>query len=40
MTRRPLEMRLINVPLNEAPKPYAIFEELKGEKFDDFTVVT
>jgi hypothetical protein len=39
VTRRPLEMRLINVPLSEAPKPYAIFEEIKGKKFDDFEVV-
>ena len=32
-------MRLINVPLIEAPKPYAIFEEIKGERFDDFDIV-
>jgi hypothetical protein len=33
-------MRLINVPLSDAPKPYAVFEELKGEKFDNFETVT
>ena len=40
VTRRPLEMRLVNVSKEKAPKPVAIFEEIKGERFTDFTVVT
>lgn len=39
VTRRPLEMRLINVSKAQVEKPYAIFEEIKGEKFEDFDVV-
>jgi hypothetical protein len=39
VTRRPLEMRLVNVSADKAPKPYAIFEEIKETKFNDFDVV-
>jgi len=39
VTRRPLEMRLINVSIEQAPSPYAVFEEIKNEKFTDFDVV-
>ena len=32
-------MRLINVSIDQAPTPYAIFEEINNEKFTDFEVV-
>ena len=32
-------MRLVNVSSNQAPKPYAIFEEIKNEKVTDFDIV-
>jgi replication fork clamp-binding protein CrfC len=32
-------MRLVNVSNDQAPKPYAIFEEIKGTKFSDFDIV-
>jgi hypothetical protein len=32
-------MRLINVSPDQAPSPYAIFEEIKGSKFTDFDEV-
>lgn len=39
MTRRPLELRLTYVPKTKCPEPYAVFEELKGQKFSDFNKV-
>lgn len=32
-------MRLINVSAAQAQQPYAIFEEIKGQKFTDFNLV-
>jgi hypothetical protein len=32
-------MRLVNVSKDQAPNPYAIFEEIKGYKFTDFDIV-
>lgn len=37
-TRRPLELRLNNIP-DKSAKPYGYFEELPGEKFYDFEVI-
>ena len=37
MTRRPLELRLNH--LHEDTKPWAVFEEIPGKKFYDFTEV-
>lgn len=37
VTRRPLELRLVHV--SGVPKPYAIFEENKTEKIDNFEIV-
>jgi hypothetical protein len=39
VTRRPLELRLTHLHEGTETKPYARFEELKGETFTDFTVV-
>jgi vacuolar protein sorting-associated protein 1 len=36
VTRRPLEMRLVNVSREKAPVPYAIFDEIKDQSFKDF----
>ncbi|EGR28835.1 hypothetical protein IMG5_168710 [Ichthyophthirius multifiliis] len=40
VTRRPLELRLVHVPENERQiKPYAVFDNDKTKKFDDFDKV-
>ncbi len=39
VTRCPLELRLVHIPHSQQIKPYAIFEEHKGKKFEDFNVV-
>lgn len=39
VTRRPLELRLCHIADGEGVKPWAIFEEKKGEKFFDFNKV-
>jgi dynamin 1-like protein len=39
VTRRPLELRLTHIQEGIDVKPFAYFEELKGQKFTDFTVV-
>ena len=39
VTRRPLELRLVHLAEGEGVKPYAVFDEIKGEKFLDFNVV-
>jgi len=39
VTRRPLELRLTHIPAGPEIKAVAHFEELKGEKFTDFSVV-
>jgi dynamin 1-like protein len=38
VTRRPLEFRLVHLH-DESSKPWAVFEEAKGEKFFDFVKV-
>lgn len=40
-TRRPLEMRLVHTPVIEGQpdRPYAKFDELPGQKFEDFNIV-
>jgi len=39
VTRRPLELRLVHINEGEGVRPYAHFEEIKGEKFFDFDIV-
>jgi GTP-binding protein EngB required for normal cell division len=39
VTRRPLELRLVHIPDTGDAKPWATFEEVKGEKFFDFNKV-
>jgi replication fork clamp-binding protein CrfC len=39
VTRRPLELRLCHIPDGEGVKPWAVFEERKGQKFYDFDKV-
>lgn len=39
VTRRPLELRLTHLPESADIKPFARFEEIKGETFTDFKVV-
>ena len=39
VTRRPLELRLCHIPDGVGVKPWAIFEERKGQKFYDFDKV-
>lgn len=39
VTRRPLELRLVHIPDGEGVKPYAVFEEIKNEKFFNFDEV-
>ena len=39
VTRRPLELRLVHLPYNDKSEPWAEFEEIKGEKFKDFSKV-
>jgi vacuolar protein sorting-associated protein 1 len=39
VTRRPLELRLVYKSPNEISAPYAVFDEVKGEKFSDFDKV-
>ena len=38
-TRRPLELRMQHLSDADGVKPWAEFEEIKGTKFTDFTVV-
>jgi len=37
-TRRPLELRLNYIPESES-KPYGVFDEIPGQKFEDFSVI-
>jgi GTP-binding protein EngB required for normal cell division len=39
VTRRPLELRLVHIADGINVKPWAVFEEKKGEKFEDFDKV-
>ncbi len=39
VTRRPLELRLTHLQEGPDVKPFAYFDEIKGEKFTDFSVV-
>ena len=39
VTRRPLELRLTHLQDGPEVKPFAYFEEIKGTKFTDFSVV-
>ena len=39
VTRRPLELRLCHIADGEGVKPWAVFEERKGQKFYDFDKV-
>ena len=39
VTRRPLEMRLCHIPEEKNIKPWAVFEEIKDKKFNDFKEV-
>lgn len=39
VTRRPLELRLVHIHYNDSSEPWAEFEELKGQKFFDFSKV-
>lgn len=39
VTRRPLELRLVHIAEGDNVRPWAVFEEKKGEKFFDFNKV-